>query len=622
MWLNVVSEEKPPEDTNQKERSEIQRQDGNKRYALEAVRRADLSRAKQRLTSHGVAPPTQPSENCLEDKFPKSLRSVPPTSDKIYAELQFIKSLYDNSKQVQQMWRRRAQPGAPFWVANCQYHKVQNRVMEFLGGTRLEPSPSTPPPVRFPSDAAQVIVSPVTDVSPNDAAAYLIQPEQNVMSKSAPMRIPSYTAPSRLPPKTTASGTRVPPTKGARCESVPGTQNTDIPTAPTTAVPPSDDVIPRIGAVASNSTVIPRASAVTPMTTVIPRESAVTSMTTTTVIPRESAVTSRTTVNPRESAVTSMATPTAAVDKIVYNEQFYRKPKSRRNKRSKLPPRDSFQHPHLTANTTNHSFTSRIVQNVILHGMACAASTTYNLPREQNHTRVPHDEEMCDEPDPSLHDDLNTPTMLRLRSVQPHKVTKRLTERKLQEIQAKAWSVTVTKNDVIAAALRMRQGVAAGPDQVAPWLLRIAVEANHDQLIASMAASLFNKPGRGEFSAETGAIFCAGDGVGLFKTAKKKLSNQRPIVSSLSLRRWMCRAQAVNIRETLYPKVADHQLGVAPGGTQVAAHAMRHLRARCISQKKWIIALIDFKNAFNSFSRDLMLRQCAAHALALLPVVQ
>ena len=421
--------------------------------------------------------------------------------------------------------------------------------------------------------------------------------------------------------RTSTSGTQAPPTKAARGELGPGTKDTDTPAAPTAAVPPSDDVIPRLGAVASNTTVIPRASAVIPMTTVNPRESVVTSMATATVNPRESVVTRRTTVMPRASAVNSMATPTATADKIVYDEKFYHKPKSPRNKRHK-PPRDSFQHPHLTANTINHPLTSRIVQNVILHGMACAVSTTYNLHGERNYAQVPSDEEMCDEPDPSLHDDLNTSTRLRLRSVQSHKITKRLTERKLQEIQAKAWSVTVTKNDVIAAALRMRQGVAAGPDQVAPWLLRIAVEANHDQLIASMAASLFNKQGRGEFSAETGAIFCAGDGVGLFKTAKKKLSNQRPIVSSLSLRRWMCRAQAVNIRETLYPKVADHQLGVAPGGTQVAAHAMRHLRARCIREKKWIIALIDFKNAFNSFSRDLMLRQCAAHAPALLPVVQ
>ena len=125
--------------------------------------------------------------------------------------------------------------------------------------------------------------------------------------------------------------------------------------------------------------------------------------------------------------------------------------------------------------------------------------------------------------------------------------------------------------------------------------------------------------GRGDFSAVLGELVAESHLIALYKDDKRK--DVRPVSVGCSLRRLLTRAYCAQIRGIITSHVEATQLGVLKGGYEVGVHAMRDL-ARQAKKEGWIILLLDFKNAFNTVNRNLMLRLIAAHCPELTNLVR
>ena len=125
-----------------------------------------------------------------------------------------------------------------------------------------------------------------------------------------------------------------------------------------------------------------------------------------------------------------------------------------------------------------------------------------------------------------------------------------------------------------------------------------------------IAGRLCTRWGRGDLSQLIGELTAEGRLLGLFKNKQK--SEVRPICISGALRRLLCRAYLASLTNQIHDLVSDHQLGVKKGGYEIGAHTMREHAKRAANTGE-VILLLDFRNAFNSVDRNLMLRLCAAH---------
>ena len=98
--------------------------------------------------------------------------------------------------------------------------------------------------------------------------------------------------------------------------------------------------------------------------------------------------------------------------------------------------------------------------------------------------------------------------------------------------------------------------------------------------------------------------------VALWKDESK--TDVTPVGIGGALRRLLVRAYGNQIKMQLRLLVQDHQLGVLKAGYEIGIHSMRELSLRCIRTGE-VVLILDFKNAFNTIDRNLMLKLAASH---------
>ena len=99
--------------------------------------------------------------------------------------------------------------------------------------------------------------------------------------------------------------------------------------------------------------------------------------------------------------------------------------------------------------------------------------------------------------------------------------------------------------------------------------------------------------------------------IGFWKDESK--TKVRPIAIGDARRRLLIRAVVTVARGAVADVVDDHQLGLQLGGFEVGCHAMRTWTKICEETGECIF-LLDYRNAFNSTDRNLMLKMAGAFA--------
>ena len=187
------------------------------------------------------------------------------------------------------------------------------------------------------------------------------------------------------------------------------------------------------------------------------------------------------------------------------------------------------------------------------------------------------------------------------------------------EINSHVPHILMNPDTIESAALEAKKSSSGGLDQITPWLLRRAVETGLNHRVAIIIARIATRWGKGDFSPVVGELAAGGRLIGLYKNEAK--TDIRPIVVGSALRRLICKAFAREVRNKLHALVSNHQLGVLQGGYEVGVHTMRKLVEQC-KESGEVIMVLDFKNAFNSCDRNLMLQLVAAHVPELARLVQ
>ena len=101
--------------------------------------------------------------------------------------------------------------------------------------------------------------------------------------------------------------------------------------------------------------------------------------------------------------------------------------------------------------------------------------------------------------------------------------------------------------------------------------------------------------------------------------AAKPSGGLRPIAIGNTLRRLTAKILLARVRASVSTLLSPRQLGCAArGGSEIAVHSVRtylHGNERSVSLK------VDFKNAFNSYRPDTMLKEVHAHTPEIYPMV-
>ena len=122
---------------------------------------------------------------------------------------------------------------------------------------------------------------------------------------------------------------------------------------------------------------------------------------------------------------------------------------------------------------------------------------------------------------------------------------------------------------------------------------------------------MVNRTLRGHYSKDRGEVFASCRLVALYKD--KHRVKVRPIGIGGALRRLITKAVTRAVRSHVDALLADsNQLGVLKDGMGCGIHAARELAEQCKASGE-VMFQNDYRNAFNTGSRDLMLKLCHAH---------
>jgi hypothetical protein len=166
-------------------------------------------------------------------------------------------------------------------------------------------------------------------------------------------------------------------------------------------------------------------------------------------------------------------------------------------------------------------------------------------------------------------------------------------------------ALTLTEHDIIASIKTFPAGSAGGLDGLRPQHLKdmtSPMTGDAGQQLVATLTEFANMCLAGRVPAAVRPVFF---GASLCALAKKG-GGVRPIAVGSVLRRLVAKAACRVVRDTLAVKLAPHQLGFGiQQGAEAAAHAARGFLANLGSGHAML--KIDFSNAFNTLSRDVML---------------
>ena len=176
----------------------------------------------------------------------------------------------------------------------------------------------------------------------------------------------------------------------------------------------------------------------------------------------------------------------------------------------------------------------------------------------------------------------------------------------------------MTITDVIKAVFSFPTGSASGPDGLRPQHLKDLVTHSLSEGSDSFLVSLtefINLIIQGKVPQRARPFFFGATLTGL----SKKDGGVRPIAVGCVLRRLAAKCLCKSVFEEMGSLLFPHQLGFGTAlGAEAAVHAARSYLSNL--HDGHVIIKLDFRNAFNSIRRDLMLHSVLAKAPELLPL--
>jgi len=168
-------------------------------------------------------------------------------------------------------------------------------------------------------------------------------------------------------------------------------------------------------------------------------------------------------------------------------------------------------------------------------------------------------------------------------------------------------SCTVSEADVAAAIRSFPAGSAGGPDRFRPQHLRdLSSNLEKGPALLSAVTGLVNLLLDGKCPQSVASVLFGGNLTAL----TKKTGGIRPIAVGYTWRRLAAKCAMKYALVTLDGCLLPRQLGVGvSGGCEAAVHATRRFIADM--PEDYVVAKLDFSNAFNCVRRDVMLKAVA-----------
>ena len=142
-------------------------------------------------------------------------------------------------------------------------------------------------------------------------------------------------------------------------------------------------------------------------------------------------------------------------------------------------------------------------------------------------------------------------------------------------------------------------------------MLKVAMTSSNNSRAPFYAAKLTNRWANGDYSLAIGELSAMCKLVALWKD--KTRTDVRPVGIGGALRRLLTKTYCSQIKSQFRLLVGDHQLGVLKAGYEKGIHSLRALIPRC-KFHGWVVFILDFRNAFNTIDRNLMIKLAAAHS--------
>jgi hypothetical protein len=165
----------------------------------------------------------------------------------------------------------------------------------------------------------------------------------------------------------------------------------------------------------------------------------------------------------------------------------------------------------------------------------------------------------------------------------------------------------VSEDDVAAAIRSFPAGSAGGPDRLRPQHIRdLTSNTEKGPALLTAITGFVNLLLEGKCPQSIASILFGGSITAL----RKKTGGIRPIAVGYTLRRLAAKCATKYALACLGDSLLPTQLGVGvPGGCEAAVHASRRFIADMPDE--YVVAKLDFSNAFNCVHRDIMLKAVA-----------
>jgi hypothetical protein len=183
--------------------------------------------------------------------------------------------------------------------------------------------------------------------------------------------------------------------------------------------------------------------------------------------------------------------------------------------------------------------------------------------------------------------------------------------------------VVLTPDQALHALRSFGEGTAPGPSLMSAAFFKNAVFANSPhkgERALKVLTGVLNLMAAGRFPSAVQPFLC---GARLIAANKKQTGSYRPIAVGEVLRRWLCKALSNVVTPIITPYLNPLQVAVGTkGGAEAIIHALAAIYGdeRPINSK-WILQ-IDFRNAFNTIDRSVLLEEVRKRLPTLFPWIE
>ena len=169
-------------------------------------------------------------------------------------------------------------------------------------------------------------------------------------------------------------------------------------------------------------------------------------------------------------------------------------------------------------------------------------------------------------------------------------------------------SITVSVDDITKSLKSFKNGSSGGPDGLTPQHLKDLTSGALGETSRNLLQALVMFTNGIVLCGNIPSAVCSSFFGATLIALSKKDGGVRPIAIGNTLRRLCAKACTLKISQQLPDTFQPHQMGVGiPSGAEVVVHACRNFINKVDSDN--ILLKIDFKKAFNSVRRDVLLHE-------------